>query len=144
MQINLVPDLSLFAVMAIFIVNYFVVARFFVKPINDVLEAREHDTRTSHDVFEAAMAKFNEATARMEERLHIAKREASAVRDRFRGEANAHRSSMLEKTTKDADAIVRDAEDRLSHDVAEARNKIVRDSESLAHMAAERILGRAV
>ena len=47
MQINLVPDLSLFAVMAIFIVNYFVVSRFFLRPINDVLEARETEARTA-------------------------------------------------------------------------------------------------
>jgi len=144
MQIKLVPDLSLFVVMAIFIVEYIVVSRFFVKPINEVLEAREHDTRTSQEVFEAAMAKFNEATTRMEERLHVAKREASAVRDRFRSEATAHRNGVVEKTTKEADAIVREADEHLSRDVVDAREKLVRDSESLARIAAERILGRAV
>lgn len=144
MQIKLVPDLSLFVVMAIFIVNYFVVSRFFIKPINEVLESREHETRTSQELFEAAMAKFNEATSKMEERLHIAKREAGVVRDKFRADANAHRSSVLEKTTHDAETIVKDADDRLKQDVAEARDKIVRDSESLARMAAERILGRAL
>lgn len=144
MQINLVPDLSLFVVMAIFIVNYFVVARFFVRPINAVLDEREHDARTSQEAFEGAMAKFNEAAMRMEEKLHIAKREAGAVRDRFRSEANAHRSSVLDRTTKEAESMVREADEHLNKDVVEARDKIVRESESLARMAAERILGRAI
>src|ERR1051325_7766769 len=116
MQIKLVPDLSLFVVMAIFIVEYIVVSRFFIRPINDVLEAREHDTRTANEVFEAAMAKFNEETNRMEERLHIAKREAGAVRDRFRAEATAHRTAVVDKTTQEAQSFVRDADERRSEE----------------------------
>lgn len=144
MQIKLVPDLSLFVVLAIFIVNYFVVSRFFVRPINAVLDEREHDARTSQEVFEAAMAKFNEATTRMEERLHVAKREAGAVRERFRAEAAAYRNSVIEKTSTEADSFVDEAESSLTKDVNVARDKIVRDSESLARLAAERILGRPV
>jgi len=144
MQINLVPDLSLFVVMAIFIVNYFIVSRFFIRPINAVLESREHESRTSQELFETAMAKFNEETAKMEERLHVAKREAAAVRERFRGEAASHRTTMIEKTSSEADSLVRDADESLAKDVVTARDKIVRDSESLARLAAERILGRAV
>ena len=41
MQISLTPDYSLFAIMVIFIINYFVVSKFFIRPINAVLESRE-------------------------------------------------------------------------------------------------------
>ena len=37
MQINLTPDLSLLAIMVIFIINYMVVRKFFLQPINEVL-----------------------------------------------------------------------------------------------------------
>jgi F0F1-type ATP synthase membrane subunit b/b' len=144
MQINLVPDLSLLAVMAIFIATYIVVKMFFVRPILAVIEAREHETQSALEVYEAAMARFNEATAKMEERLHLARREAGDVRERFRAEAGAHRASLLEKTNAEADKIVAEADAQLTRDVAAARDKIVRESESLARLAAERILGRAV
>ena len=143
-MINLVPDLSLLAIMAIFIATYFVVTRFFVRPIVAVVESREHETSSALELYEAAMARFNEAAAKMEERLHVAKRDAGEVRERFRAEAAAHRATLLARTTTEANAVVSEADAQLSRDVAVARDKIVRDSEALARLAAERILGRPV
>ncbi|HKR63675.1 MAG TPA: ATP synthase F0 subunit B [Thermoanaerobaculia bacterium] len=144
MQIKLAPDLSLLAIMVIFILNYLVVRRFFLKPINEVLEARETEIKSAETLYEEALARFNEATAQTEAQLHAAKREAAQVRDRFRSEAGAHRQQVVEKTNAEARTILSDADAKLTQDVAAAREKIVRDSDSLARLAAERILGRAV
>jgi F0F1-type ATP synthase membrane subunit b/b' len=144
MQINLMPDLSLFAVMAIFIVNYLIVSRYFLRPINEVLEARHAEAQSAQEIYEQSLGRFNEATAQIEERLHLAKRDAGQLRDRFRAEAGAHRAGVLERTTTEAKKMASDAEQRLGRDVEEARRTIVRESESLARVAAERILGRAV
>ena len=144
MQINLTPDLSLLAIMVIFFINYIVVSKFFLRPVNEVLEARETEVRGANEVYEASMARFNEATARMEEQLHVARREASTVRDQFRAEAATHRTGVIQKTHAEAETIVASADASLTAHVAEARTNIVKDSEGLAHLAAERILGRAV
>jgi F-type H+-transporting ATPase subunit b len=144
MQISLFPDLSLFAVMAIFILEYLVVRKFFLQPINRVMEEREHDTKSADALYEQAMARFNEATANVEERLHVAKRDAANVRENFRAEASAHRASVVEKTRGEAETFLADAEAKLKADVEGARERIVSESDALARMAAERILGRAV
>jgi len=144
MQINLSPDPSLLAVLVIFIINYLVVRTFFLKPINTVLEARETETRSAEQVYMDALARFEDATAKVEEQLHSAKREAAQVRDRFRGEAGAQRQQMIDQTSAQAKQIVGEADEKLSRDVAVAREKIVSDSDSLARLAAERILGRPV
>jgi F0F1-type ATP synthase membrane subunit b/b' len=144
MQISLTPDYSLLAIMVIFIINYFVVSKFFIKPINGILESREAEARAANDVYEAAMARFSEETARMEEQLHVAKREAAAVREKFRAEAAAHRATVIDKTSTEAKSIVSEADESLTRTAAEARETIKRDSESLARLAAERILGRPV
>src|ERR1043166_4760114 len=144
MQINLFPDLSLFAVMAIFILEYLVVRKFFLEPINRVMEEREHETKSADELYEQAMARFNEATANVEERLHIAKRDAANVRENFRNEASAHRASVIEKTRGEAEKFLGEADTQLKDDVTAARDRIVHESEALAQMAAERILGRAV
>lgn len=144
MQINLTPDYSLLAILVIFIINYLVVRTFFLKPINDVLESRETETTTAEKLYEDAMARFSDATEKMEAQLHSAKREAAQVRDRFRGEASAQRQAMIDRTSGEAKQIVAEADEKLSSDVKVARDTIVRDSESLARLAAERILGRAV
>jgi len=144
MQIDLKPDLSLLAIMVIFILNYLVVRKFFLKPVNDILEAREHETKSAEKVYEDALARFNEATAEMEGQLHTAKREAAKLRDQFRGEAAVHRQQVVEKTSGEARQVLAQAEEKLSRDVTEAREKISRESESLARLAAERLLGRAI
>ena len=144
MQIKLEPDLSLLAIMVIFIINYWVVRMFFLKPVNDVLEARETETRSAEKLYEDALARFNEATAQTEAQLHAAKREAAQVRDRFRGEAGAYRQQLVDKTNAEGRGIIGEADEKLSADVAAARARIVAESDSLARLAAERILGRPV
>lgn len=144
MQISLMPDLSLLAVMAIFFINYFVVSRFLIRPINAVLEERERDARTAAEAYEQSLARFKEQTAAIEERLHVARRDASKLRDEFRAQASAHRAGLIENTAAEAQRLVAEADERLKNDTQAAREKIVRDSESLARLAAERILGRAV
>ncbi len=144
MQINLAPDWSLLAIVAIFILNYLVVRKFFFQPINEVLETRAQETKSAEQVYEESLARFNEATSRMEEQLHVAKREAGSIRDRFRAEAGAYRAETVNRTQTEARAQLAEATSRLDADVKEAREKIQRDSESLARTAAERILGRAV
>ena len=144
MQINLVPDPSLLAIVVIFFLNYLVVRRFFLQPINDIMEARATETETAERLYEDSLSRFNEATAQMEEQIHAAKREAMQTRERFRAEASAHRAATVERTQAEAKGIVAAADKTLTGDVAEAREKIKRESESLARLAAERILGRAV
>ena len=61
MQINLMPDLSLLAVVVIFIAEYFVVTRFFLRPINNVLEARDSEARTAQEIYEHVKRAFTHA-----------------------------------------------------------------------------------
>ena len=144
MQINLTPDYSLLAIMVIFILNYLIVRRFFLQPINQVIEARENDVRSASEVYEQSLVRFHEATVQMEEKLHAARHAAADVRDRFRRDAASRRASIIEKTHDEAGVIISEADERLKTDVAEARARIVTESEALARLAAERILGRPV
>jgi F-type H+-transporting ATPase subunit b len=144
MQINLTPDLSLPAIMVIFVINYLVVRRFFLKPINEIVEAREQNVRSAEERYKESLARFNEATAEMETRLHVAKRDAAQVREKFRAEAGAYRAGLVEKTTAEAKKMVSEAAEHLSRDVEEARAKITSESETLARDVAAKILGRVV
>lgn len=144
MQINLAPDLSLFAIMVIFILNYLVVRTFFLRPINEVLEARATETKSAETLYEDALGRFNEATAQTEAQLHAAKRQASQLRDRYRTEAAAHRQQVIERTNTEARQVISEADAKLRADVEAARVQIVSESDALARLAAERILGRAV
>ena len=144
MQINLTPDPSLLAIMAIFILNYLVVRNFFLKPVDRLLEERETEKRTANEVYEQSLARFDEATSQMEAQVQSAKREGAQVRERFRGEATAYRSATVERTQSEAKGLVNEAEAKLSKEVQQAQETIKRESENLARLAAEKILGRPV
>ena len=144
MQINLTPDWSLVAIMAIFIANYFVVRRFFFKPINDLLLERERDVRSAAAVHEEAMSRFHEATSEMEARVQESRRKAAAIREGHRAEAATVRNQLLEQTRGEAEGSIAAAEAELKSSVSTARERIVREADQLARLAAEKILGRTV
>lgn len=139
---NLTPDWSLLVILAIFIANYFVVRAFFLKPINSVLVAREQEILGAEAVFEESMARFHEATSEMEARLIEARRKGSSIREARRSEAAATRSELIAETRQKAEGLTENAEQNLRADVVTAREKIERESEALARLAAEKILGR--
>ncbi|HVR42956.1 MAG TPA: ATP synthase F0 subunit B [Thermoanaerobaculia bacterium] len=142
MQIDLKPDWSLLAIMAIFIANYFVVRRFFLEPVNRVLNEREGEIESAEAGYERALGRFQEATAEMEGRLQEARRRGSEVREARRNEAAAFRNGLLEKTRAEAEAMIASAEESLRNEVARARDTILGESDRLARLAAEKILGR--
>ena len=59
-------------------------------------------------------------------------------------EALSHRETVIDRTRKEADTIVAEAQKRLSADVVAAKQKINVDSEALARAAAEKLLARTV
>lgn len=144
MQIHLTPDLSLLVIMAIFIANYFVVRKFFLRPINEILNWREEQVRSADKIYEESLARFEEATADVESRLQASKREASKLREERRAEAMSVRNDLIGKARGEADRAVAEAEEKITADVTAARTTIERDSEQLARLAAERIVGRKI
>ena len=142
--IELAPDKSLIAIMVIFWLEYLVVKKFFLQPLNKVMTDREKDVREAATRHEDALAKFNEAAREMETRVGQAKKQGSELRDALRTEAARHRAELVEQTKKEADGIVKRASDELAAAVASARQKIDGEAGALARLAVERIVGRAL
>ncbi len=142
MQINLTPDWTLPVIMVIFMANYLVVRRFFLRPINEILVTRESEISDAERRYEESLAGFQEATREMESQVNEARRNGTKVREQLRAEAAELRTALVTKTRGEADGIVATADASLKRDVDTARTKIVTDSESLARLAAEQIAGR--
>lgn len=142
MQINLTPDFSLLVIMAIFIANYFVVRKFFLRPINDILVWRETQVRSADKIYEESLARFQEATSNVESNLHNVRREATRAREDRHAEAMKVREELLAKARAEAERELAAAEERLTADVETAKTTIQKESEVLARLAAEKIVGR--
>lgn len=144
MQINLTPDWSLPVIVVIFTINYLVVRRFFFKPVNEVLLARESEVREAERRYNDSLAQFDAAAREMENQVMQAKKEGSKIREGLRAEAVQHRTGVVERTRGEADRIVGEAARSLKNDIATAREKIVTESDALARLAAEKIVGRKI
>jgi F-type H+-transporting ATPase subunit b len=144
MLIDLAPDLSLLVIIVIFLATYLVVRRFFLRPITEILVWRESEVRGAAMAYEEAMARLHEATGDMERRLDEARRENARLREERRTEAHAFREEIVRRSREEAETIVAGAEERLRAEVAAARERIETESEALARLAAERLIGRAV
>jgi F-type H+-transporting ATPase subunit b len=143
-MIELQPDLSLLVIAAIFLLNALVVRKYLVQPIIGVLEWRESEIEGSAKRYEETLARFNEATAKMEEKLHQARHEGAEIREQQRAEAADYREQMVGRVRGEAEQIVTDASQQLGTEVESARATVARESEQLARLAAERILGRKI
>jgi F-type H+-transporting ATPase subunit b len=141
-MIELTPDLSLLAIIAIFFLNYLIVKRWLVQPINGVLEWRDERVREADQKYEQALTRLHAATTEIENRLMEAKREGSDVRETYRKKAGETRDAKIRETRSQAESMIAEATSRLDQDVDAARESIVSESEQLARLAAERILGR--
>lgn len=142
MQINLTPDWSLPVIMIIFMINCLVVRRFFLRPINQVLLERESEVREAEGRYNESLGRFDEAARELENRVMQARKEGTKVREDLRREAAVHRTKVVETTRGEADKLAGEAGRKLSDDVTTARDKIVREADQLARMAAEQIVGR--
>jgi F0F1-type ATP synthase membrane subunit b/b' len=142
--INLTPDKSLIAIMVIFFLEYLVLRKFFFQPLNKVMTDREKDVRDAAARHEDALTRFNEATREMEARIVQAKKQGSEFREALKTEAARQRAAAVEKTRKDAEAIVASASAELASAVTAARQKIDGEVGALARLAVERIVGRAL
>ncbi len=128
--------------MAIFIASYVVIRKYLIEPLDGILVERDTEIRDAESRYEDALAKFNGATSEMESRVLDAKKKASGIREEHRTEATAHRNDVIRETRAKAESIMTEAEAKLENEVVEAREKIDREADSLAQLAAERILGR--
>lgn len=144
MLIDLAPDRSLIAIMVIFIAEYFVVRKFFLEPLTRVMSEREDEIRTAAVRHEEALARLSEATREMEAKLGEAKKQGSQIREEMRAEAGRFRSEAVDRTRREAEKIMDAADQELATAVANARGRIEHETDSLARLAAERILGRAL
>ncbi len=143
-MIDLTPDWSLLVILAIFIANYFVVRNFLFRPINRILVEREQEMLSAEAVYEESMARFHEATSEMEARLQEARRRGAEVREARRAEAASRRNELIDRTRGEAEGTVASAESDMKRELGAARERIVRESEALARLAAEKILGRQI
>ena len=78
------PNLSLILVMICFWVTFWLVQKFLIGPVGQVLAERKHRISTATETWEAKHAEFEAAVAKVEEQFDTAARDAAKMREDLR------------------------------------------------------------
>jgi F-type H+-transporting ATPase subunit b len=137
-----IPDLSVLWVIFFVLLLTFLLNQLLFKPLVRVMNARQSAVKSARNLADKAAADATRATEAFDEKTHAARQELARQMEEARRGAEAERTRLLEDAHAQAHGTIAEATRQLTADAADARQRIDRDSTELAHVIADRVLGR--
>lgn len=137
-------DISLFVVVAIFGIAYFLLKLVLFDPLLAILKRRESRIESARTAWEQATATTEAALDAERQRLLSARRDAAARREQLRRDALAQRAGMIADAEADAHRQLEQAAGELAAVRGREEQKLAERSTTLAARISERLVGRAV
>lgn len=138
------PNLSLVLIMVCFWLTMWLVYRFLIGPVGQILAERRRRLDEAQATWDATNAEHLAATERLERELEEAARSAAAVRGERRQQALEGRQQRLEAARREADQRLGQALTQLDEAATDARTELRVRARDLARMFASQLLGREV
>ena len=136
------PDLSVLWVIFFVLLLTFLLSRLLFKPLLAVMHARQSAVKSARDLADKAAADATSATEAFEQKTREARQQIARQMEEARRAAETERARLLEDAHAQAHSTIAAATTQLTADANEARQRIERDSTDLAHVIADRVLGR--
>jgi F-type H+-transporting ATPase subunit b len=137
-----IPDLSVIWVIVFVLLLTFLLNQLLFKPLVRVMNARQSAVKSARALADRAAADATKATDAFDEKTRAARQEIAGRMEVARRAAEVERSRLLEEAHAQAHGTIADATRQLTADAADARQRIDRESTELAHVIADRVLGR--
>ncbi|MBI4483706.1 MAG: ATP synthase F0 subunit B [Acidobacteria bacterium] len=138
------PDVSVAAVLIVFLLTLVALNRLLFKPLFRTLEERDRATdgllKESHKTLEHYTEQFERYRAAVRE----GKGQGYKLQEAVRGEALRERAVLLQRAKAEAEAAVGDAKVQLREQVASAKRTLEQEVRDLAGSVARNILRRDI
>jgi len=121
---------------------HFYLKRVFFRPLERVLKARYDATEGARKLAEESLAKASEKAAEYQQAIRAARAEIYQEQEESRQRLHQQQAAALLEAKRSADDLVKQAGQGLAVELAEARQTLERNSETLAGRIVERILDR--
>ena len=138
------PNLSILLVMVCFWVTLWLVGRFLVRPVTEVLDERDGRIDGAQREWTRQNEEMETASRRIEEELLEAARESARRRETLRAGAMDEKQRLLDEARTEAESRLEQALESLDRDVEAARKELGTRAEVLAREFAARLIGRGV
>jgi len=139
-----IPDLSLFWVIALVLVLAWTLDRTLIKPLTRVMQEREQAIASARELAESATQRAAAAAREFEEKRAEARADIFKQMDKMRQDLLVHREDTLQKARMEADAAFKEASTRLSAQTEDARAQLEHDAQALGIAVAEQMLDRKI
>jgi F-type H+-transporting ATPase subunit b len=137
-----IPDLSVIWVIVFVLLLTFLLNSLLFQPVLRVINARQSAVKAARDLAEKAATDAKHAGDAFDDKTRAARQEIARQMDETRRAAEAERARLLDEAHAQAQSAMASATEQLGADVADARQRIDRESAELAHLIADRVLGR--
>jgi F-type H+-transporting ATPase subunit b len=137
-----IPDLSVVWVIVFVLTLSVILDRLLLRPATRVMQEREGAIRSARELAEASRARAQAAADEFEAKTRAARGDVYRQMDEKRRAALERRASLVADTRREIEQSLRDAAQRLHKQAAAARAQLERDSDTLATIIVERVLGR--
>lgn len=141
-SIQLVPDGTIVLHIAIIITMVFVLNRLLFKPINNILEEREHRTRGRSGEARETIRRVEESLANYENSLRTARAEGYRLLEQKQAEAFGARQQKIGLVRQEVEQQIEEEKGVIRAQADEARATLEGEAERIAAGISSQILGR--
>jgi F-type H+-transporting ATPase subunit b len=138
----LIPDLSVFAVIALVLVLTVVLDRMLLRPVTRVMQEREAAIVSARALADVSRARAQAAADELEAKTRAARAEVYRQMEEKRRAALERRAALVAETRREIERSLRDATQRIMQQARDARARLEREADALASTIVERVLGR--
>jgi F-type H+-transporting ATPase subunit b len=138
------PDVSLVAVLALFIIFVFLMNRLLFKPVGRVLDERQTLTEGATHEARAATRRYHATLADYEATIRQARADSYRKSEQRRAGALDERRQLIEQAKREAGAQIEGARTEIERQAGEARTALEVESRQIAERISRTVLGRTV
>ena len=138
----MIPDLSVFAVIALVLVLTVVLDRMLLRPVTRVMQEREAAIVSARALADVSRARAQAAADELEAKTGAARAEVYRQMEEKRRAALERRAALVAETRREIERSLRDATQRIVQQARDARARLEREADALASTIVERVLGR--
>ncbi len=140
----LIPNGTFFVVLAIFLIVLFIISKFVVPPIQQVLNERDRMVAQTGDENREAVAQESAAEADYDKELASARSEAAGIRDKARADGRQVIDELRAQASEEVAGTLQQASEELQVHSDAIAPSLSASVESLSQTLASRVLGADV
>ena len=140
LQIQLIPDGTLFIHIALILIMIWILNRTFFRPINKVLESREKNSGGRTTEAQEILNQVQDKNAAFDSAIREVRNEGYGLIETQRSEAVAKRQKEVEAVKAEVATLLSTEKESITQQVAEAQKSITTEAQKLAEKISANIL----